>query len=91
MEELGHDGSDADEVAGLDAPSWRLAMGPGSTVVSAPGRYISSGRGGEDEADTSVFQHLEVTVKVSRIGFEVFVGAELGRVDEDGDGNDVVL
>ena len=66
-------------------------MGPGSTLVSAPGSVHLLRRGSEDQAYTGGFEHAEVAVEVSGVGGEVLAGAELGGVDEDGGGHDVIL
>ena len=66
-------------------------MGPGSTKVVLPGGYISVGGGREEEVDAGGFELAAVLVEGAGVGGEVFVGAELGGVDEDGGGDDVAL
>ena len=91
VKELGHDGGDTYEVAGSRGAfvevrdRARIDFGVGVGTV----HFV--GRGGEYKADTRLFKHAEVTVEVSGVGGEVFVGAELSGVDEDGGGNGVVL
>ena len=45
VEQLGHDGRHADKMPGPRGPFVEVGDGAGSTLVSAPGRYISSGVG----------------------------------------------
>ena len=91
VEELGNDGGDADEVTGPRRAFVEVGDGAGVDPGVGAGAVHLVGGGGEDEADTCLFEHAEVAVAVAGVGCEVFVGAELGGVDKYGGGYGVVL
>ena len=91
VKELGDDGGDADEVAGSRGPFVEVGDGAGIDSCVRTGVVHLLGGGSEDEADTGLFEHTQVTVEISGVGGEVLVGAELGGVDKDGGGYGIIL
>ena len=73
---------------GRDAPSRRLLKPSTSTNVAAPVGIQLFDRGSEDDVGAFGFGERAVGVEGARIAGEVFVGAELGGVDEDADGDE---
>ena len=59
-------------------------------VVSCRGVHLFCG-GGEEDVDAGGFEECAVGGEGAGVAGEVFVGAELGGVDEDGGGDDVAL
>ena len=91
VEELGDDGGDTYEVARSRCTFMEVGDGAGVDLGVSVGAVHFLRGGGKDEGYTCTFEHGKVSVKVSGVGGEIFVGAELGRVDEDGSDNCVVL
>ena len=91
VEELGDDGGHADEMAGPRDPFVEVGDGAGVDLSFGAGAVHFLGGGGENEGNARFFKHAEVTVKVTGVGGEVLVGAELGGVYEYGGGYSIVL
>jgi len=91
VEEAGDDGGDAAEVAGARGSVEAGGDGAGVDEGRIAGRIHGCGGGSEEEVDAGGFQFGAVFVEGARVGGEVFGGTELGGVDEDGDGDGVVL
>ncbi len=91
MEELGDDGGDAGEVAGAGGSVEAVACArDGDGGGGSGGVHLFDG-GGEEEVYAFGFEGLYVGVEGAGVFGQVFAGAELERVDEDGGGYDVVF
>src|SRR5207249_10002599 len=58
---------------------------------SEAGRIYFLDRGNEDCVDAFGLEQPEIALFVARVALEVLAGAELGRVDEDGDDDMIVV
>jgi hypothetical protein len=92
VEQLGHDGDHAAEVAGADRPL--QPVGQGSGVDRHAGRAVRvhrGGVGGEHQVDALGLRQREVPVEVAGIRLEVLPRPELQRVHEQRHGHDVLI
>ena len=90
VEELGHDGGDPVEVLGAARGAFeRLGEPCDAHVGGEAGRVHLLGRGGEEHVDAEGGGLGGVGRLVAGVGGEVLAGAELGRVDEERDHDDV--
>ena len=87
VEELGDDGADAAEVAGAGLAVEAVAQVAwiDESAQAARGVHLRGHRS-EDQVYAFFFEEVEVGVERAGVAGEVFIGAELGGVDEDGGG-----
>ena len=89
LEEFGDDGADAVEVAGAGGSAEGLGEGGFGDADAGVGGVHFGGGGVEDDVYAFGDAAGAVGGEGAGVGGVVFVGAELGGVDEDGDDDDV--